>query len=253
MMVLKKRWMAMVVAAGLTAPMVFAEHHESETDKSGENTAQVKGEVGNSVAVDLLNQAATLVQYARENESPLAMLTAVQMSRRVAVRDGAEALSDTQTEAVEGEAEGGEAEKGSTPPATLDAATLLAEAKEWAEGDEHVLALIEAEAAKPEPSAGTLGAVKGPIRHVAKIPARTYVNYRNIKFRGGQLAKVAVIGDGDTDIDLYIYDQNNNLIRQDIDYTDRCYVQWTPKWTGNYRIRVANRGRVYNRVVILTN
>ncbi|GMO11583.1 MAG: hypothetical protein Ta2D_13740 [Rickettsiales bacterium] len=62
-----------------------------------------------------------------------------------------------------------------------------------------------------------------------------------------------VSGDGDTDLDLYIYDANGNLIEYDENYSDDCYVSWVPKWTGSYTIRIVNRGRVYNRFIIATN
>ena len=68
-----------------------------------------------------------------------------------------------------------------------------------------------------------------------------------------ELAEVLVSGDGDTDLDLYVYDSNGNLIAKDIDYSDDCYVRWIPAWTGRFIIRIVNRGPVYNRFVILTN
>ena len=60
-------------------------------------------------------------------------------------------------------------------------------------------------------------------------------------------------GDGDTDLDLYVYDSNGNLIVKDNDYTDDCYVRWYRKWTGRFIVKIVNRGPVYNRYVIVTN
>ena len=60
-------------------------------------------------------------------------------------------------------------------------------------------------------------------------------------------ARVTVEGDGDTDLDLYIYDENNNLITKDDDNIDYCICTWTPKWTGTFKIKIVNRGSVYNR------
>mgnify|MGYP003392464767 CR=1 FL=1 len=64
---------------------------------------------------------------------------------------------------------------------------------------------------------------------------------------------VAVLGDGDTDLDLYIYDSNDNLIAYDSDYTDQCYCRWVPAWTDTFRIKIVNRGSVYNEFVLVTN
>lgn len=53
-------------------------------------------------------------------------------------------------------------------------------------------------------------------------------------------------GDGDTDLDLYIYDEADNLIDSDTDTSDECYCEWTPKWRGKFKIKVKNIGSVYN-------
>ncbi len=72
-----------------------------------------------------------------------------------------------------------------------------------------------------------------------------------VTFRGGELARVALSGDGDTDLDLYVYDENGSLIARDDDSSDDCYVSWTPRWTGSFKIRVVNRGRVYNEYALV--
>ena len=53
--------------------------------------------------------------------------------------------------------------------------------------------------------------------------------------------------------EIYVYDNNGNLIDSDTDYTDNCVCTWTPRWTGNFRIRVVNRGNVYNQYILRTN
>jgi hypothetical protein len=73
-----------------------------------------------------------------------------------------------------------------------------------------------------------------------------------VTFRGGELAIIRVSGDGDTDLDLYVYDENDRLIARDDDSSDECIVSWTPRWTGSFKIKVVNRGRVYNEYVLVT-
>jgi hypothetical protein len=85
---------------------------------------------------------------------------------------------------------------------------------------------------------------------------RTSVNANSedvfrVTFRGGELARVALSGDGDTDLDLYVYDENGSLIAKDDDSSDDCYVSWVPRWTSSFKIRVVNRGRVYNEYVLI--
>ena len=74
-----------------------------------------------------------------------------------------------------------------------------------------------------------------------------------MKFWASELAEVCVSGDGDTDLDLYVYDANGNLIGSDTDYTDECVVRWVPAWTGTFIVKVVNRGALYNNFAIWTN
>ena len=74
-----------------------------------------------------------------------------------------------------------------------------------------------------------------------------------VTFRNGQEAWVYVSGDGDTDLDLYIYDENGNLIDSDTDSTDECLCTFTPRWTGQFKIKIKNRGNVYNEYQITTS
>jgi hypothetical protein len=74
-----------------------------------------------------------------------------------------------------------------------------------------------------------------------------------ITFRAGEVAQIGVSGDGDSDLDLYIYDERGNLIASDTDAGDDCFVRWTPRWTGPFQVRVRNLGRVYNDYCLVTN
>ena len=76
-------------------------------------------------------------------------------------------------------------------------------------------------------------------------------NVFRVSFYGGELAGVRVIGDHDTDLDLYVYDEDGNLVASDSDYTDDCIAAWLPVWTGTFKIVVVNRGPVYNEYSIM--
>jgi hypothetical protein len=71
----------------------------------------------------------------------------------------------------------------------------------------------------------------------------TYTEY----FVGGFVAGAYLSGDSDSDLDLYIYDSNGNMICRSETYGDDEYCVWTPSWTGMFKIVVKNRGNVYNR------
>jgi hypothetical protein len=99
---------------------------------------------------------------------------------------------------------------------------------------------------------GFAGAVGGPKASTTRVNARATDVY-TIDFRGGEAARVTVRGDGDTDLDLYVYDEFGNLITKDDDNTDYCVASWTPRFTGPFTVRVVNRGGVYNQYRITTN
>ncbi|MDR2774434.1 MAG: hypothetical protein LBC19_06770 [Tannerella sp.] len=117
-----------------------------------------------------------------------------------------------------------------------------------ADGDQTLLALID-QAQKSAKTRGAVGGTKHASSHVSAGSTDEYV----IRFRSGELAAVYVSGDGDTDLDLYVYDSYGNLIVSDTDYSDECVCLWIPKTTESYKIRIKNRGDVYNAYTIVTN
>lgn len=100
------------------------------------------------------------------------------------------------------------------------------------------------------PEDGTAGAVTGPRRWKRKILKGQEVVYK-IQFRGGQPAEFAFIGDGSTDLDLYITDERGNKVNggfddkgrptrdgRDFFPTDIAVIRWIPPRTQTYIIRV---------------
>ena len=102
--------------------------------------------------------------------------------------------------------------------------------------------------------AGHAGA--GPVRGAVNV-TRTVQGFRALVFKTGfhpgQPAVVVVHGDGDTNLDLYVYDSQRRLVAKDTGPTDRCRVSWTPQGDEPYTIRVVNRGGVPNRFRLRTN
>ena len=88
--------------------------------------------------------------------------------------------------------------------------------------------------------------------HTDVVKANTTDTYR-LYFTKGVEAEILVIGDGDTDLDLYVYDENGNLIEYDIDFGDDCYVSWTPKWSGYFKVKIKNLGNISNRYLLVCN
>lgn len=96
------------------------------------------------------------------------------------------------------------------------------------------------------------GALGGPRSITDRVAANSSDAY-NVTFKGGELAVLMVMGDGDTDLDVFVYDSKGNLVASDTDSTDDCVIKWTPRWTDKYRVVIKNKGNVYNLYTIRTN
>jgi hypothetical protein len=92
--------------------------------------------------------------------------------------------------------------------------------------------------------------IGGSVDHIDRVRPRVTDSYQ-VPFRGGQWAQVVVIGDGGTDLDLFVYDQFGNLVASDTDSTDNCIVRfWVPR-TAVYTVKVQNLGTVSNVYEVL--
>jgi hypothetical protein len=84
------------------------------------------------------------------------------------------------------------------------------------------------------------------------VQARS-VHVERVAFYAGEEAVVTVVGDGDTDVDLEIYDATGTLVASDYGLTDNCICRWVPSRDQVYTIRVINLGGVYNRCRVAHN
>ncbi|MBO4243674.1 MAG: hypothetical protein J5882_01290 [Bacteroidales bacterium] len=129
----------------------------------------------------------------------------------------------------------------------LDAEKLLEDARTFAKDNPHLLALIDM--SDTGPVRGALGEEKYSLDMVKSYATDTY----KVKFKENKKAVVQVKGVGLTDLDLYIYDKNGNLVTSDTSDSDNCECTWVPKWTGEFTIRIKNRGGLYNLYYMQTN
>lgn len=189
-----------------------------------------------------LQTAAGLAKYGYENYSATALIEAAKIISETPVQDLDAKGTPSETQQVQ--------EK--TSNFRLDPVQLLEDAQKYAGKDKVVLNYAKQVEKIVKASAGTRGAVGGPRYGESRVYGKAYTDYE-IKFWASELAEVVVIGDGDNDLDLYIYDQNGNLVASDTDYTDQCVCRWVPAWTGPFRIRIVNRGAIYSDFAIATN
>jgi hypothetical protein len=68
---------------------------------------------------------------------------------------------------------------------------------------------------------------------------------------GNHWTEVGVIGDGDTDLDLYVYDPAGRLVGYDDDPTDDCLVRFFARMTGTYTIKVVNRSNFRSNAYVI--
>lgn len=201
---------------------------------------ELKGECSESLAAVRL--ANDLLRYGYANKSTLALIDALQI------------FSENPTQPLNTTREGSEVDESKTDgkkaKVSFDYDTVLSDAKQFADGDENLLALIDNIDA--EAKGAQRGAINGPSRHYDTVNGSSIDTYQ-ISFIANVLAEILVSGDGDTDLDLYVYDSNGNLIAADESYSDDCYVRWVPAWTGKFFVKIVNRGPVYNKYVLLTN
>jgi hypothetical protein len=194
-------------------------------------------------AVELAALADQLATYGDRKKDAMALIVAAKIQSEVGVQAGKQERTAGKSP------DKGDKKSGAAPqPRDTSVAGLTARAKQYA-GDRKDLIALADDVAK----AGARGAVGGPKGATHTVEATAVDHFRNIMFQGGQPAAVAISGDGDTDLDLYVYDENNLLICRADGATDDEICRWTPRWTGVFRIEVRNLGNVYNRYRILTN
>jgi hypothetical protein len=216
--------------------------HAQEADRPAGVPTDIR-QVEYADALDALLLARSLADYGHERRSAFALLAAAQL------------LIDNPVGADD-RLSGDDAEPDGTKPRareTAFTAEALIEAAQAMTGDRSLLALADALLPRArEAAARPRGHTGGPVSLYRTANAHDSVTLRG-SFDGGRPARVSVAGDGDTDLDLYIYDSNGYLITSGTGWTDQETVAWTPRWTGEFRIVVRNLGPVWNRFLLTTN
>lgn len=186
--------------------------------------------------IELLQMSADLLAFGRRAKDPIALIVA---ARVVKALGGTEA-----NRKPDGRAAGDTMPKNGQP---VTAESVLAEARELAKGDKIVTLLIDETAAL---GSGT-AEVQPRTHHDTVQPGGTDVY--NVVFTGGQPAETGIAGDGGSDLDLLVYDENDHLVCRSAGSSDREYCRWWPRWTGPFRIEVQNLSGAANYYRLATN
>jgi hypothetical protein len=194
--------------------------------------------------VDTITLAQDLAAWGRANHNP----SALAMASRIMATVPSKPWNDAKKDADGKDTALGSAEHRVTYEMTP--AALHAEAEAMAGTNAQEKAAI----AGIDAASGTTsrGAVIGIIRHEDEVSASSNDTY-HIAFKGGELADIAIIGDGHTPLDLVVTDAAGNIVAQDSNGADRDHVAFTPAQTQTYEIKIKNSGAMPNAYTLYTN
>lgn len=187
-----------------------------------------------------LRTASSLAMYGYKNESASALVEAAKIFNSVPTQEMVVREGSSPTREI-------------TPGSgvSFDPKQLIADAKEMTGRDKELLAYIN----KVEKTIGRAkrGAVGGPILKTSMVLTLSTDQYI-VKFEGGRKANVLLEASSDiSDLDLYIYDEYENLVCYDNDYTSECALSFTPRWEGYFIIAIVNNGLLPNPYLLCTN
>jgi hypothetical protein len=238
-------------------------HVRAKEEKT--NAAPQKGKPpAAGVAFETACQAAALVLRGEANKSPMMLLAAAEMLMNLAP-------SQRDVSVVQAAVTGGDPADSKDALPKLEPDALIARARELAKDDPELLKAVETAAAQLTDGSRAIEFHTGKNLPKHVIGGITYVvlnwepqnqrldpgyeyTVRNVVFEGKKPALVQVIGDGDGDLDLWVYDGNSGgLIGQDTDTTSICVVGWEPIYEGPFTIKVGNVGATWERFFVLAN
>lgn len=225
-----------------TALLAFAPSvHAEEAAKAETVNLNPAGKSARGGAA-MLSMAQTLYAIGVANGDALTVLTAAKLAATVDVKAGAEVKKETKGDAAA-------AEEGAAGPATSE--TMLATARELAGEDDLLISLIE-----DVEAAGSRGRVGGAVEWSSSLPPGQS-DVWELSFFGDSPAEVAILGDGDSNLDLLVTDENGNTICNDVSTSDNVYCEFTPSWNGFFYVTVLNPtpqpGAAKNSYYLMTN
>ena len=216
------------MVAALVISMTAAVYAANDDDaKKGRTQSETSAQI---------ELAGNLVDYGYANNDALALIQAVKIYQKLNLAPGLDWEKSQEKANAKEPAKEGRGE--------FSIAKLLDDATKFADGDKTILALIK------ECKKETRSPEGGPLYGTDRVYSHSSISY-TCTLKGGEITNIELKGDGDTDLDLYVYDMYGNLIAYDESYGDYCsasiVVYTTSKWT----IKVVNRGNVYNDFVIV--
>lgn len=190
---------------------------------------------------------AAVSAYGHETGTPEALITAARQLADVP------AVAQEPKKQVKSNGDGTVAsDKADGLPIVLEPKALLREAQGYAAGigNKELIKYVDAVAKAPLAPSGTY---TGSAKYTISTVSGGFTDVYEIGFAANDLAELGVLGDGDTDLDIAIFDEYGNRIAADTSSTDLGIVSWTPRWSGNFRIEIRNNGAVPNHYIFVVN
>ncbi len=233
---MKLRKIIAVLTATLFTSVIFAQQaNQPEIEAKEELKAPVSEEMAS------IQTAFQLAEYGYKNGSASALLCAAEILAQVPKQE----MKTKATQDESGEKESKSEKKQFT------AEQLLEDGRKLAGKDKTLLAY--AKTVEKLVKAGTRGAFGGPGYDYDIVYGSSKASYYNIGFVAGRYAEVSVYSDNGADLDLYIYDENWNLIEKDTSYSSSAYCSFIPCWDGNFQIVIKNNSRYSSWYEMYTN
>ena len=227
-------WAMFVLAIGFDVMAVGEQISSNASRKSVTNAER---------NIDDLYTAARLIKYGRREGVPEALAVAASIVHDVRISLPRSA-NDSKARRHENNIE---------KKSIFDVPQLLEEAKALAKGDVFLISLIDRYESEMGESLTLMGKEGGAIHGLKGIAKRNSNTHHNFLYKGQETAKLIVIGDGSTDLDLYIFDETGREIAVDNDRSDNCIVRWLPSKDQQFKIEIVNLGARKNEYLLFTN
>ncbi len=221
--------LATTVVAGLGAPLSAQDKTAKNVDPAG---------TGTRGGVAQMAMAQDLYAMGMAQKDALTVLTAAKLAAGV---DRTDVERELETKV------GTRAEEADVADAPVDAATMLAAAATLAGEDEVLAGLVEDAGAE-----GSRGRIGGASQTLSRLPAGAIDTWK-VPFYGNSYAELAVLGDGDANLDVLVTDENGNTICYDVSWSDKVYCDFVPAWNGYFQVTVENTGVKRNSYYLMTN
>lgn len=196
-----------------------------------QNTIPAAKDETTSKIIGKLTLAGLLVNYGYETETALPLIQAVKIYQELNLQPAMDDLKPV----VEGE---GEKEETVAKRPARTQEQLLADATQFAKGEPALLSLInDCQKTSRKPTETYF------FRNDYIAPNKTHV--WEVPLSGGEHSFVHLSGDGSSDLDLYLYDLEDNEIDKDTSAGDQCGLTVFEKLS-TIVVKIVNRGSVPN-------